>query len=78
MSTQVLNPPKIKPSKEFSGILKEHEPYAHGDQDDLADRLNGWFDQLMLQSGLGIAPALMLAVCACSAAAVAGLAFVMQ
>ena len=78
MSTEVLNPTKITPSKEFTGILKDHEPFAHGDPDDLADRLNGWFDQLMLQSGLGVSPALMLAICACSAMALAGLAFVMQ
>ncbi len=78
MATEVLNPTKIKPSREFAGILKDHEPYAHGDQDDLADRLNGWFDQLMLQSGLGVSPALMLAICACSAIGVAGLVFVMQ
>lgn len=78
MTTQTLTPPRIVPRKEFAAILKDHEPYAHGDADDLAERLNGWFDRLMLQSGVGISPPMMLALCACSAASFGGLAFVMQ
>ncbi|MGD9854441.1 MAG: type II secretion system F family protein [Planctomycetaceae bacterium] len=78
MSTQVLTPSRIKPRKEFAAILREHEPYGHGGTDNLADRLNGWFDRLMLQSGLGISPPLLLAVCACAAATFGGSAFVLQ
>ncbi len=78
MSAQVLTPPQIKPRQEFAAILKERERFSHGDPDDMADRLNGWADLLMLQSGLGVSPSLMLMVCVCSAVSFGGVAFVLQ
>jgi tight adherence protein B len=78
MAAHTLTPPHIKPRPAFAAILKEHEPYSRGDRDDVADRLNGWYDRLMLQSGLAVSPPLMLAMCACTATAGGGLAFVLQ
>ncbi|MBX3439380.1 MAG: type II secretion system F family protein [Planctomycetaceae bacterium] len=78
MRAQVLTPARIKPRPEFAAILKETEPYGHGESDDLGNRLNSWFDALMLQSGVNISPPLMLALCVCSALAVGGAAFVLQ
>lgn len=78
MTTQTLTSPRLGPRKEFAAILRADETYGRGTADDLPDRLNTWFDLLMLQSGLSIAPPMMLGVCACSAVSLAGLAFVLQ
>ncbi|MDB5344645.1 MAG: TadB [Schlesneria sp.] len=67
------------PSKsEFAGILKEQETFGTGRGDDAADQINSWFDELMLQSGLGIGPSMMVALCMCSAITVGGAVFVIQ
>ena len=52
---------------EFAGILKEQETFGTGRGEGAADQINSWFDELMLQSGLGISPSMMLALCMCSA-----------
>ena len=63
---------------EFSGILKDRETFGTGRGDDTADQINSWFDELMLQSGLGLSPSLLLAICLCSGLALGGLVFVIQ
>ena len=63
---------------EFSGILKERETFGTGRGDDTADQINSWFDDLMLQSGLGLSPSMLLAICLCSGVALGGLVFVIQ
>lgn len=63
---------------EFSSILKERETFGTGRGDDTADQINSWFDELMLQSGLGISPSMLLATCLCSGIALGGLIFVIQ
>lgn len=68
----------LTPQPEFAGILKEQETFGTGRGDDAADQINSWFDELMLQSGLGISPSMMVAVCACSAFTFGGAAFVAQ
>ena len=78
MSRQVSTPPRIRPRAEFAAILKNRELYGHGDPQDVADRLNCWFDRLVLQSGVDVSPPLMMAVWVCSAVSVGGLAFVLQ
>ena len=60
----------------FAGILKEEEVYGKGLNDDAADQINSWFDDLMLQSGLPIAPSTMLGLCLCSGIALGGIIFV--
>ncbi len=68
----------IEPRREFSGILKERENFGTGRSADTSDRLNSWFDTLMLQSGWEIAPSMILMLCVCTAIAVGGLVFVIQ
>ncbi|MEW4530393.1 MAG: type II secretion system F family protein [Maioricimonas sp. JB045] len=68
----------ITPQPEFAGILRQQETFASGQGDDVGERLNSWFDRLMLQAGMEIAPAMVLALCLCSGATVGGLVFVVQ
>lgn len=63
---------------EFSAILKNVETFGSGRGQDTPDRLNTWFDTLMLQSGVGLAPSMVLLLCLCCGIAVGGLAFVIQ
>jgi tight adherence protein B len=60
----------------FAGILKDQEVFGTGRNDDAADQINNWFDDLMLQSGMAISPSMLLAVCLCSGLAFGGAAFV--
>lgn len=66
------------PQPEFAGILKEQETFGTGRGEDTADQINSWFDELMLQSGLGISPSVMVSLCLCSALTVGGTVFVIQ
>jgi tight adherence protein B len=63
---------------EFAGILRDQQEYAVAGRDTMGNRLNGWFDRLMIQSGSELSPAMLLALCVCAALAVGGLAFVIQ
>ena len=75
-TTSPRQPPAAQ--SEFSGILKERETFGTGRGDDTADQINNWFDELMLQSGLGISPSMLLATCLCSGVVLGGLVFVIQ
>ena len=66
------------PAAPFAGILKEDETFGTGRGVDATDRLNSWFDTLMLQSGVDAAPSIVLLLCVCAGIAVGGLAFVIQ
>lgn len=68
----------IPPRPEFSAILREQETYAAGESDDVGNRINSWFDLLMIQSGMGITPSMVLALCLLSGIALGGLVFVIQ
>jgi len=68
----------IEPSSEFAGILKPQETYAVPERQDVGNRINGWFDQLMIQCGWGLSPAVVLALCLCTGVLAGGLAFVIQ
>ncbi|QDT34785.1 type II secretion system F family protein [Thalassoglobus polymorphus] len=71
-TTTVLRQP------EFAGILRDEEVFAIENDNSLGNRINGWFDNLMLQSGLGITPGMILALSLCSAFTVGGFIFVLQ
>jgi tight adherence protein B len=68
----------IKPNSEFAGILREDETFAVENDTSLGNQLNGWFDQLMLQSGSYFAPGAVLGLSLCSGLTLGGLAFVWQ
>lgn len=74
---QQLAPP-IQPRPEFAGILRDDRTFASGDSDDAAERLNGWFDALIVQSGLQIGPTVLLLLCLLAAVTVGGTVFVVQ
>lgn len=78
MTTQLKRPPTIEPLPDFAGILRDDEFFGGRRHDDAAERLNGWFDGLMLQSGLAIAPSVMLLLCLCTAISLGGAVFVIQ
>ena len=63
---------------EFAGILRQQETFATEDSNDVGNRINSWFDLLMIQSGIGLAPSMVLALCLCSGVALGGLMFVVQ
>jgi tight adherence protein B len=73
-----MNVAGIEPKPEFAGILKNVETFGAGRPDDPADRLNSWFDALMLQSGVELAPSMVLLLSLCTAIAAGGTAFVVQ
>ena len=68
----------ITPRPEFVGILREQETYATGESEDMGNRINSWFDLLMIQSGIGLSPSMVLALSLCSGVALGGLVFVIQ
>lgn len=68
----------ITPRPEFGGILRQQETYAENNSDDLGNRINSWFDLLMIQSGIELSPSMVLALSLCSGVALGGLAFVLQ
>ncbi len=73
MSTQAIT---ARP--EFAAILRDQQSFAVEGDDSLGNRLNGWFDRLLVQAGSEVSPAMVLALCVCSAAACAGAVFVIQ
>lgn len=68
----------IRPSPEFSGILRNQETFAVEDDNSLGNQVNSWFDDLMLQSALDISPGMMLSLSLCSGFTLGGLVFVIQ
>lgn len=63
---------------EFAAILRDQQEYAVAGRESLGNRLNGWFDRLIVQSGAELSPAMLLALCVCAALAIGGLVFVVQ
>lgn len=63
---------------EFAGILRDEESFAREDDTSFGNQINGWFDDLMLQSGTGISPGMILALSLCSALTLGGFVFVLQ
>ena len=68
----------IESRPEFADILRTEETFSTGESDDVGERVNGWFDRLMLQSGLEFSPTVLLLLTICSAMAVGGACFVAQ
>jgi tight adherence protein B len=84
MATELLAPQasrpraRIEPRPEFAGILRNEETFATGASDGVSERVNGWFDRLLLQSGLDLSPTVLLLLSVCAALAAGGAAFVIQ
>ena len=78
MATDISPSTPLEAPPAFADILRRDEHFAAGGDEDVADRVNGWFDQLLLQSGWQIAPSLLLQLVFCSGIVCGGLAFVIQ
>jgi hypothetical protein len=61
---------------EFSGLLKDDNQFARGDSEGLGESFNGWFDTLMIQSGIRTSPAIWLGLCLLCSLALGGAIFV--
>ncbi len=78
MATEVTPIRPIEPLPEFAGILQEREVFATGQDDHMSNRVNGWFDRLMVQSGIEMAPSTILSLALLSAVAFGGTVFVLK
>lgn len=77
MATDTLPTRSIPPRAEFAAILRRDERFATGEAGGAAERINGWFDRLMLQSGLSVSPTVMLLLCVYFAVTLGGVTFVL-
>lgn len=71
-------PTAIKPRPEFADILKSQEQFAQPEREGVGNSLNGWFDQLVLQAGVPVAPLAVLLSCVLFAVLLGGAVFVWQ
>lgn len=71
-------PYSIEPRPEFASILKDQDRFGTGRDVDAADRINSWFDTLMLQCGWGVSPTVVMLLCVLCALTLGGIAFVVQ
>lgn len=78
MPPQTFPPQSIEPHPAFAGILREDVSYSYADADEASNRINGWFDLLMIQSGWNVSPPAVLMLCLLSAVTVGGGLFVIQ
>lgn len=68
----------IAPQPEFAGILRDQLEYSRADISSTEEKINRWYDDLILQSGITIHPAVVLMLCLLSAVALGGMLFVIQ
>jgi len=76
MAVHAEAPQVVSPSG-FDGILKEDVRFSTGNKDGVGDAVNGWFDRLMLQSGITTPPAVWLMLCLLVGATIGGTLFVL-
>jgi tight adherence protein B len=67
----------IERRPEFSALLRDDTQFARGDGEGLGESVNGWFDRLMIQSGIRTTPSVWLGLCAICGLACGGLIFVL-
>ncbi len=68
----------IPQNTDFTGILREREAYSIDGDESAGNQINRWFDLLMLQSGWGISPELVLLFSVFSSVVIGGAVFVWQ
>jgi tight adherence protein B len=76
MSTTALSNKPIPVRNEFAGILREQSSFASPDRDGVGNQLNGWFDQLFVQTGWGIPPVVVMFLCVITGVLLGGAVFV--
>lgn len=63
---------------DFSEILRDRNKYSTTDSKDLGNRVNGGFDNLIIQSGLDAHPSVILFFCLMTSVLLGGLIFILQ
>ena len=63
---------------EFAGILRDDETHYVDNDPSVSNNINGWFDTLLVQSGLGMSPTVLLFLSMLSGVAIGGGVFVWQ
>jgi tight adherence protein B len=63
---------------EFAGILRDQEVFGTDEDGGFGNSINSWFDELMLQSGMGIAPSMLLAMSLFLGVVGFGMTFIIQ
>ncbi len=77
MVTQGTASAVIQANAGFAGILREDVRYSTGGESSTGEAINGWFDRLMLQSGIATSPSVWLMLCVITGVAMGGLVFVL-
>lgn len=73
--------PAYKPIErrpEYAGLLKDDVQFARGESQGPGEAVNGWFDALMIQSGIRTSPMVWLGLCVVTALAAGGFAYVVM
>lgn len=77
MSTGLANSP-IEPLPAFSEILRDQELFGSREEEGVGNSINSWFDTLMVQSGIGVGPTVMLFLCMLCGMTFGGVIFIVQ
>jgi len=77
MVTQGTATAAIEPQPGFAGIVRDEIRYSAGQESGTGEAVNGWFDRLMLQSGIQTSPSVWLMLCVFAGVALGGLVFVL-
>ena len=77
MSTGFVNKP-IDPMPAFADILRDQELFGTREEEGVGNSINTWFDRLMIQSGIGIAPTMLLFLCVFLGVTLGGIIFIIQ
>lgn len=79
MATDVTSFPQIRPRPEFARIVKTDELFATGEETEAtSEKINSWFDRLLLQAGWEAASVVLPLLCLLSAITLGGAAFVFR
>ncbi len=78
MENDTLKTLSISPRPEFQGILRDRLEYARSNSPTTEDRINRWYDDLIVQSGAEIHPAVVLMLCMASSLLFGGAVYVAQ
>ncbi|QDT41159.1 Bacterial type II secretion system protein F domain protein [Gimesia alba] len=68
----------INAADDFSEILRDRNKYAVSDSNQIGNRVNGGFDELIIHSGVDANPAVILFLCLLTGILIGGLVFVLQ
>lgn len=63
---------------DFAGILRDEERYAVENDPSVENQLNSWIDNLVIQSGTGLTPSLLMGLSFLCGVTLGGIVFVLQ